>query len=261
MDSLRDTNFFGKTASVCVRAPEGPNGEDLIYLRLCLVKGGKKRRLEKRSSGNRAVEQRTLVRHRLTFHRNPLASSAGGRVSRPRLRCLMGPVAIRQQCDGNVAFSRAESGRRIHPSRRVQRACARGRSTSRRHRHADLRASAPFPSPLFSSPERRSAPPSTRGACAANSATCGAPPPKCRRRLEYAAARNANGNYSGRESYFRRVTRLVGTFGRARAPIISSSVLAFSRGPSFSLIRSLPSPFLHSSPSFLFVGLFHAPRV
>lgn len=212
-----------------------PYEEDLIYLRFCLVEGEKRR--EKKEVAAIAVEQRTLVRHRLTFHRNPLASSAGGRVSWPRLRCLMGSVAIRQQRDGNIAFSRAKQ--QAHSPFSAGAARLRDRSTSRRHRHADPCASA---SARLPSTARKLV---TRSALARRIL----PRVAHRRRnvaaVEYAAARNTNGNYSGANRIFD-ASRDWSARSAVRVPIISSSVLAFSHGPSFS-IRPLPSRFLYSS--------------
>lgn len=71
----------------------------------------KEKEKKKKRSAAIAVEQRTLVRHRLTF-RNPLASNAGRRSSASAFGGVQGPAAsvaaIRQQRNGNAAFSRAE---------------------------------------------------------------------------------------------------------------------------------------------------------
>lgn len=70
-------------------------------------------------------------------------------------------------------------------------------------------------------------------------------------------ARNANGNYSGAN----RIFDASRDWSAARVSIISSSALAFSHGPSFFHSATSSSlSLLQPRPSFLFVGLFHAPR-
>lgn len=206
------------------------------------LRGGEKikDRKKKQEVAAIAVEQRTLVRHRLTFHRNPLASSAGGRVSWPRLRCLMGSVAIRQQCaaDGNVAFSRAE--RQAHSPFSADAARLRDHSTSRRHRHADPRASAPARPPSTARELGARALRMRGGFCHVwRTAAEMSPSSSTLPRGTPMATIPARIVFSTRHAIGRHVRP-------HRVPIISSSVLAFSHDPSFS-VRPLPSRFLYSS--------------
>lgn len=220
-------------------------------------RGKKKRDRKKKEVAAIAVEQRTLVRHRLTFHRNPLASSAGGRVSRSRLRRLMGSVAIRQR-----RVSATARQRRILESREQPRAA--GAFTLLGGCSAPARSLN-----VASAPTRGSARPPYRRSETRNSRSARAqrilPRVAHRRRnvavVEYAAARNANGNYSGANRIFD-ASRDWSARSAARLPIISSSALAFSHGPSFSISASFFSFSLLQAPTipFLFVGLFHAPR-
>jgi len=94
-------------------------------------------------------------------------------------------------------------------------------------------------------------------ACAAHSATCGAPPSKCRcRRVRCRAERQWQ--LFRRESYFRRVTRLVGTFGRTGAHNFFFNSRLLSRFFFFHSATSSSFSFLRLRSSFLFVGLFPA---
>lgn len=176
-------------------------------------------------------------------------------------------IAIRQQRDGNVAFSRAKQ--QAHSPFSAGAARLRGHSTSRRHRYAEPRATA-------SAPARLPCPPSLAPllrprelhgalcACAADSATCGAPPPKCRRRRASSTLPRGTPMATIPARIVNSTRHAIGRHVRsaARVPIISSSVLAFSHGPSFS-IRPLPPRFLCSTPHghpFLSSAYFHAPR-
>lgn len=266
MDSLRDTDSFEKRkacACVCVCLRSRMRRRTSSIFGFASFRGRRGIEKKRKEVAAIAVEQRTLVRHRLTFHRNPLASSAGGRISRPRRSASAFDgvsIAIRQQRDGNVAFSRAKQ--QAHSPFSAGAARLRGHSTSRRHRHAEPRATASAPArpPPLRPRELHGA----LCACAADSATCGAPPPKCRRRRASStlprgtpmATIPARIVFSTRHAIGRHVR------SAARVPIISSSVLAFSHGPSFS-IRPLPPRFLCSTPHghpFLSSAYFHAPR-
>lgn len=196
MDSLGDTkNFFGKR-KVCACAWEAVWGGS--HLSSVLPGWGEKKRLgKKKEVAAIAVEQRTLVRHRLTFHRNPLASSAGGRVSRPRLRCLMGSgnrdsATVGRGRQRRILESRAAGaftllGGCSAPARSLDVASAPTRGSARERPRA--------------SPFRRPGTWSPRWAHARRIL----PRVAHRRRnvvAEYAAARNANGNYSGANRIF-----------------------------------------------------------
>lgn len=214
---------------ICVYQGTGVSDKDLIYLSFRIVgrkKGGNK------NSGNCAVEQQTLVRHRLTFHRNPLASSAkqraGGRVSWPRLRCLIGSTAcdLATEHDMATSYSREPNDQEHSPFRRERYACAwlytldvRRIGTPTRGIVLTARRRPFFASSLSLFEYLKASPYSN--ACATNSATCGAlPPPKCRRPSSNSAARNANAvTIPERNVFSMRV------FGRLL--IISSSLSVF----------------------------------
>lgn len=145
-------------------------------------------------------------------------------------------TARRQQRDGNVAFSRAQSGRRIHPSRRrVQRACAITRR-SRRHRHAaDAAAEPRVPLQRASAHAQRFLP---RVAHRRRNVAA----------VEYAAARNANGNYSGANRIF---DASRDWSARSAARVYPSFLLRFSPSLTVLFFSFTPRP----RPSFLSVGL------